>query len=156
MVTELMTPLIPGAGPPPTTIASLRREFVLAMTGFAFCVDASLARMGRMNGLGGRMSTAVQNRNCGDEFKGGDPPLFSGGGIAEFPHHDRANPRMSSIPNPDRRPRAGSSQPPPALSLFCMELSRNLRVDSVSRLEPAAPLAIEDGEPVSAAVEVMR
>ena len=63
---------------------------------------------------------------------------------------------MSSIPNPDRRPRAGSSQPPPALSLFCMELSRNLRVDSVSRLEPAAPLAIEDCEPVSAAVEVMR
>jgi CBS domain-containing protein len=37
-----------------------------------------------------------------------------------------------------------------------MELSRNLRVDSVSRLGPAPPRAIEDALPVSAAVEAMR
>jgi hypothetical protein len=29
MVTELMTPLIPGAGPPPTTMASLPRGVAL-------------------------------------------------------------------------------------------------------------------------------
>src|SRR5882757_8394299 len=53
-------------------------------------------------------------------------------------------PRMSLIPHPDRRPKSGLSNPLPALSLFSMELSRNLRVDSVSRLEPSPPLAIED------------
>jgi CBS domain-containing protein len=37
-----------------------------------------------------------------------------------------------------------------------MELSRNLRVDSVSRLGPTPPRAIEAAEPVSAAVEAMR
>jgi CBS domain-containing protein len=37
-----------------------------------------------------------------------------------------------------------------------MELSRNLRVDSVSRLEPTPPLSIDDHEPVAAAVETMR
>jgi CBS domain-containing protein len=63
---------------------------------------------------------------------------------------------MSLIPHPDRRPKTGHPGPLPALSLFSMELSRNLRVDSVSRLEPAAPLAVEDHVPVSAAVEAMR
>jgi CBS domain-containing protein len=37
-----------------------------------------------------------------------------------------------------------------------MELSRNLRVDSVSRLGPTPPRAIEAADPVSAAVEAMR
>ena len=63
---------------------------------------------------------------------------------------------MSLIPHPDRRPRHGISNPPPALSLFSMELSRNLRVDSVSRLDPTPPHAIEDREPVAAAVAVLR
>jgi CBS domain-containing protein len=37
-----------------------------------------------------------------------------------------------------------------------MELSRNLRVDSVARLQPTPPLAIEDHQPVSAAVDLMQ
>jgi CBS domain-containing protein len=37
-----------------------------------------------------------------------------------------------------------------------MELSRNLRVDSVSRLNPTAPLSVEDREPVSVGVDLMR
>jgi CBS domain-containing protein len=37
-----------------------------------------------------------------------------------------------------------------------MELVRNLRVDSISRLGPTPPRAIDAGEPVSAAVEAMR
>ncbi len=37
-----------------------------------------------------------------------------------------------------------------------MELSRNLRVDSVSRLQPSPPFSIEDHLPVSSAVEEMR
>jgi len=37
-----------------------------------------------------------------------------------------------------------------------MELSRNLRVESVARLQPAPPLAIDDRRPVSEAVEAMR
>lgn len=63
---------------------------------------------------------------------------------------------MSHIPHPDRRPRSGASHPPPSLSLFSMELSRNLRVDSVSRLQPTPPYSIEDREPVAVAVEAMR
>lgn len=63
---------------------------------------------------------------------------------------------MSHVPHPDRRPRSGPTNPPPALSLFSMELSRNLRVDSVSRLNPTAALTVEDRAPVSAAVEMMR
>jgi CBS domain-containing protein len=63
---------------------------------------------------------------------------------------------MSPIPHPDRRPKSGSASPPPALSLFSVELSRNLRTDSVSRLQPTPPRAVEDRELVTAAVEVMR
>jgi signal-transduction protein with cAMP-binding, CBS, and nucleotidyltransferase domain len=37
-----------------------------------------------------------------------------------------------------------------------MELSRNLRVDSVSRLKPPSPLGIDAGRWVGEAVEVMR
>ena len=37
-----------------------------------------------------------------------------------------------------------------------MELSRNIRVDSVSRLDPAPPRAIADDAPVAEAVAVMR
>src|SRR5262245_10288091 len=63
---------------------------------------------------------------------------------------------MSSIPQPERRPKSGTSSPLPALSLFSMELSRNLRVESVARLQPALPHAIEDREPVSAAIAAMQ
>ena len=62
---------------------------------------------------------------------------------------------MSMIPNPGRRPRPNPN-PLPALSLYPMELSRNLRVDSVSRLDPTAPRGIDANQPVSAAVAVMR
>jgi CBS domain-containing protein len=37
-----------------------------------------------------------------------------------------------------------------------MELARNLRVDSISRLQPAPPHAIEAHEPVQKAIEIMR
>jgi CBS domain-containing protein len=63
---------------------------------------------------------------------------------------------MSLVPHPDRRPKSGSHNLLPALSLFSMELTRNLRVDSVSRLQPAPPLSIADNEPVAAAIEAMR
>ena len=63
---------------------------------------------------------------------------------------------MTPMPHPDRRPRPGAGHPLPALSLFSTELSRNLRVDSVSRLQPTPPHAIEDREPVAAAVAAMR
>ena len=63
---------------------------------------------------------------------------------------------MSSIPHPERRPKTGVSSPLPALSLFSMEMSRNLRVESVARLQPAPPHAVDDREPVSAAIETMR
>lgn len=63
---------------------------------------------------------------------------------------------MSTVPHPENRPGSGSTQPMPALSHFSMELSRNLRVDSVSRLQPAPPLALDDREDVSAAVALMR
>lgn len=43
-----------------------------------------------------------------------------------------------------------------ALHRLPMELSKNLRVDSVSRLQPSLPLAVEDHQPVSEAVESMR
>ena len=63
---------------------------------------------------------------------------------------------MSLIPHPDRRPKSGSFHSPPPLSLFSLELSRNLRVECVSRLQPSPPLAIEDNAPLSAAIEAMR
>lgn len=37
-----------------------------------------------------------------------------------------------------------------------MELTRNLMVESVGRLNPARPLCVDAGEPVAAAVAVMR
>src|SRR3954454_9400340 len=37
-----------------------------------------------------------------------------------------------------------------------MELARNLRVDSVSRLDPTAPRQVEADQTVAAAVEIMR
>ncbi|MFO0797245.1 MAG: CBS domain-containing protein [Gemmataceae bacterium] len=60
---------------------------------------------------------------------------------------------MSPLPNPDR---SRSAPPPPPLSLYPVELARNLRVESVSRLDPTPPHAVEDMVPVSAAVEMMR
>jgi CBS domain-containing protein len=63
---------------------------------------------------------------------------------------------MSLLPHPERRPRPGIANPLPPLSLYSMELSRNLRVDSVARLQPAPPLALDDHEPVSAAVDALR
>ncbi len=56
---------------------------------------------------------------------------------------------------PDRVPRTGSTTPPPG-NFFGMELARNLRVDSISRLQPAPPHAIEVHEPVQKAIEIMR
>ncbi len=55
-----------------------------------------------------------------------------------------------------RRPAAGFTPPPPALSLFPTELSRDLRVDSVSRLSPPPPRLLDAAAPVAAAVELMR
>jgi CBS domain-containing protein len=60
--------------------------------------------------------------------------------------------RMSFAPNPRRRPHASR----PALGLYPMELSRNLKVDSISRLEPTEPRAIDAGQTVAEAVTVMR
>ncbi|VTR91191.1 Uncharacterized protein OS=Blastopirellula marina DSM 3645 GN=DSM3645_04365 PE=4 SV=1: CBS: CBS [Gemmata massiliana] len=57
---------------------------------------------------------------------------------------------MSFAPNPRRRP------PAPMLGLYPMELSRNLKVDSVSRLDPAPPRAIDVSGTVADAVEEMR
>lgn len=71
------------------------------------------------------------------------------------PFRPLASADMSMIPNPGRRPRPNKN-PLPALTLYPMELSRNLRVDSVSRLDPTPPRAIDANLPVSAAVTVMR
>lgn len=62
---------------------------------------------------------------------------------------------MSTAPQPDRRPKSGSIHST-SLHRLPMELSKNLRVDSVSRLQPTAPLAVEDNQPVSAAVASMQ
>ncbi|MFO0803483.1 MAG: CBS domain-containing protein [Gemmataceae bacterium] len=62
---------------------------------------------------------------------------------------------MSTAPQPDRRPKSGST-PATALNRLPMELSRNLRVDSIARLQPSTPLAVEDNQPVSSAVESMQ
>ena len=43
---------------------------------------------------------------------------------------------MSFAPTPRRRP----NSPRPPLGLYPMELSRNLKVDSVSRLDPTGTL----------------
>ncbi|HEY1188310.1 MAG TPA: CBS domain-containing protein [Gemmata sp.] len=57
---------------------------------------------------------------------------------------------MSSVPNPRRR------TPAPLLGLYPMELSRNLKVDSVSRLDPSPPRRVEVDATVAGAVEEMR
>ena len=57
---------------------------------------------------------------------------------------------MSSAPNPRRRPPATS------LGLYPMELSRNLKVDSVSRLDPSPPRAVDVDGTAADAVEEMR
>jgi CBS domain-containing protein len=62
---------------------------------------------------------------------------------------------MSLLPNPDRS-RSGAQSLLPPLSLYPVELSRNLRVESVSRLGPTPPFAVEVMAPVAAAVELMR
>ena len=59
---------------------------------------------------------------------------------------------MSFAPNPRRRP-----QPPrPLLGLYPMELSRNLKVDSVARLDPTPPRAVDVAGTAADAVEAMR
>lgn len=57
---------------------------------------------------------------------------------------------MSSAPNPRRRTIA------PPLGLYPMELSRNLRVDSVARLDPSPPRSVDADETVAGAVGEMR
>jgi CBS domain-containing protein len=59
---------------------------------------------------------------------------------------------MSFAPNPRRRPQS----PRPSLGLYPMELSRNLKADSVSRLEPAPPRAIDSTGTAADAVAAMR
>src|SRR5688572_24763711 len=60
---------------------------------------------------------------------------------------------MSIVPHPDR---SSGYDPPPALSLHAMELSRNLRADPVSRLQPTPPLAVDAGKTVAEAVAALR
>src|SRR5579872_7246981 len=64
------------------------------------------------------------------------------------------NPPMSRLPNPGRRTQSGNNLP--RLGLYPMELSRNIRVDSVSRLDPAPPLTIDADEAVADAINAMR
>jgi CBS domain-containing protein len=60
---------------------------------------------------------------------------------------------MSIVPHPDR---SSGYDPPPALSLHAMELSRNLRADPVSRLQPTPPLAVDASRTVADAVAALR
>ena len=59
---------------------------------------------------------------------------------------------MSFAPNPRRRP-SPHVQP---LGLYPMELSRNLKVDSVSRLDPTEPRAIDADATAADAVAALR
>lgn len=61
---------------------------------------------------------------------------------------------MSRLPSPGRRPKSNS--PLPRLGIYPMELSRNIRVDSVSRLDPKPPHDIDASATVAEAVELMR
>ena len=61
---------------------------------------------------------------------------------------------MSPLSNPDRRPPRGA--PLPSLGIYPMELSRNIRVDSVSRLDPTSTLTIDADASVADAVAAMR
>jgi CBS domain-containing protein len=60
----------------------------------------------------------------------------------------------SRLPHPGRRPQSGSILP--RLGIYPVELSRNIRVDSISRLDPNPPLGIDADVSVADAVEVMR
>lgn len=60
---------------------------------------------------------------------------------------------MTRPPNPGRRPPAVSALRP---GLYSLELSRNLRIDSVARLDPTPPRAIDVDAPVADAVRLMR
>ena len=59
---------------------------------------------------------------------------------------------MSFAPNPRRRP----APHVPPLGLYPMELSRNLKVDSVSRREPTEPRTIDADDDAADAVAAMR
>jgi CBS domain-containing protein len=61
---------------------------------------------------------------------------------------------MTRLPNQGRRPQPGA--PLFGLGIYQMELSRNLRIDSVSRLEPNPPRAIDVSAPVAEAVGTLR
>jgi signal-transduction protein with cAMP-binding, CBS, and nucleotidyltransferase domain len=61
---------------------------------------------------------------------------------------------MSPLPNPDRRLPPGT--PLPSLGIYPVELSRNIRVDSVSRLDPAPTLTTDAADSVADAVAAMR
>lgn len=61
---------------------------------------------------------------------------------------------MSLPPNSGRRPPFGVHAP--RVDNYPMELSRNIREDTVSRLEPTAPRAVQADSAVAAAVAVMR
>ena len=61
---------------------------------------------------------------------------------------------MSRLPNSGRRPHSGVNLP--RLGLYPMELSRNIRVDSVSRLDPTPPRAIEAEATITDAIAAMR
>lgn len=57
---------------------------------------------------------------------------------------------MSSAPNPRRR------SPAPNFGLYPMELSRNLKTDSVSHLDPSPPRRVDADASAADAVEAMR
>src|SRR5262245_14834905 len=61
---------------------------------------------------------------------------------------------MSRLPNPGRRPQPGAQIF--GLGIYPMELSRNLRIDSVSRLDPTPPRAIDVAAPLAEAIATMR
>jgi CBS domain-containing protein len=61
---------------------------------------------------------------------------------------------MNRSPNPGRRPHYGMTLP--RLGLYPMELSRNLRVDTIARLDPSPPHAVDADAAVADAVATMR
>jgi CBS domain-containing protein len=61
---------------------------------------------------------------------------------------------MSRLPNSGRRPQTGANLP--RLGLYPMELSRNIRVDSVSRLGPTPPRTIDADATINDAISSMR
>src|SRR5205814_8261169 len=67
MVTELMTPLLPGAGPPPTTIATRPRDTESVMVGNA---SQKTAAGPGGDGTNARGAGASQDRDSGRVFKG--------------------------------------------------------------------------------------